>query len=80
MYGEIGVTCKAMHQQVAGKHQSADHRPEIQKRWQIWRQEKERRLKDDRGRGLSSMAVFDALTRLAPEDAIMTVDVGNRRP
>ncbi len=30
-----------------------------------------------RGKGLSAVSVFDALTRLAPADAVMCVDVGN---
>jgi thiamine pyrophosphate-dependent acetolactate synthase large subunit-like protein len=34
-------------------------------------------LQDDHGRGVSSAAVFDALTRLIPEDAVIAVDVGN---
>ncbi len=50
---------------------------EIAERWKIWRGEKQRRLADDRGKGISSIAVFDALTRHAPENAVMCVDVGN---
>ena len=42
-----------------------------------WRKEKEKRLSDDRNNGVSSIAVFEALTRLAPENAVMCVDVGN---
>ena len=40
--------------------------PTSPQRWAIWRAEKARRLADDRGRGVSSAAVFDALTRLVP--------------
>ena len=32
---------------------------------------------DDRGNGLNSALIFEALGRLAPKNAIMTVDVGN---
>jgi pyruvate oxidase len=39
--------------------------------------EKARRLADDRGLGVSSSAVFDTMTRLVPDDAVLTVDVGN---
>ena len=46
-------------------------------RWAIWRAEKARRVADDRGRGVSAAAVFDALSRHLPEDAVVTVDVGN---
>lgn len=77
VYGEIGVTAETLYEQVKGNHHSQDQREEIAGRWQIWRQEKQRRLQDDRGKGVSSMAVFDALSRLAPKNAIMCVDVGN---
>jgi len=50
---------------------------EIAERWDIWREEKQLRLLEDRGKGISSIAVFDALTKLAPENAVMCVDVGN---
>ena len=50
---------------------------EIAERWDIWRNEKLKRLADDRGKGVSSIAVFEALTRLSPDNAVMCVDVGN---
>lgn len=50
---------------------------EIADRWKIWRAEKQKRLVQDLGQGVSSIAVFDALTRFAPENAIMCTDVGN---
>jgi thiamine pyrophosphate-dependent acetolactate synthase large subunit-like protein len=34
-------------------------------------------VSDDRGRGVASAAVFAALTRHVPEDAVIAVDVGN---
>ena len=49
----------------------------IAARWSIWREEKQRRLLEDNGDGVSSIAVFDSLTRHAPENAVMCVDVGN---
>ncbi|MEL6759753.1 MAG: thiamine pyrophosphate-dependent enzyme, partial [Myxococcota bacterium] len=52
-------------------------RDEVQQRRQIWLEEKASRVLDDRGNGLNSAAVFAALTRVAPEDAIIAVDVGN---
>ncbi|NBH06966.1 thiamine pyrophosphate-dependent enzyme, partial [Amycolatopsis sp. SID8362] len=45
--------------------------------WAIWRAEKARRARDDRGRGVAAAAVFDALSRHLPADAVVTVDVGN---
>ncbi len=54
-----------------------DQRPDLAERWAIWRAEKARRVNDDRGRGVSAAAVFDALSRHLPADAVLTVDVGN---
>lgn len=54
-----------------------DQRPDIAERWAIWRREKARRVADDRGHGVSAAAVFDALSRHLPADAVVTVDVGN---
>ncbi|MEM1178558.1 MAG: thiamine pyrophosphate-dependent enzyme [Acidobacteriota bacterium] len=77
VWGEIGITARLLKQRLAGKVQSEDQRPEVAERWTIWREEKDRRLGDDRGEGVSSAAIFAAMTRQVPEDAIIAVDVGN---
>jgi pyruvate oxidase len=60
-----------------GPTAAADQRPDVAARWALWRSEKARRRGDDRGAGVSSAAVFDALTRHCPPDAVIAVDVGN---
>jgi thiamine pyrophosphate-dependent acetolactate synthase large subunit-like protein/nitrite reductase/ring-hydroxylating ferredoxin subunit len=60
-----------------GDTKAEDQRPDVAARWAIWRAEKARRVADDRGRGVSAAAVFDALSRHLPADAVVTVDVGN---
>jgi len=60
-----------------GATNTVDQRPEVADRWAIWRKEKQSRLSDDRGKGLNSVSIFDALSRLAPDDAVIAVDVGN---
>ena len=77
VWGEIGVTARAMFGAVRGAHNSRDHREEVGERWSIWRAEKANRLRDDRGEGVSSAAVFDAMNRVVEVDAIIGVDVGN---
>ena len=67
----------ALLQAELGAPAAVDQRADIAARWALWRAEKARRLLDDRGEGVSSMAVFDALTRLCPSDATISVDVGN---
>jgi thiamine pyrophosphate-dependent acetolactate synthase large subunit-like protein len=54
-----------------------DQRPDIAERWAIWRAEKARRAADDRGAGVSAAAVFAALSRHLPAEAVVAVDVGN---
>ncbi len=77
VWGEIATTLAALRDALGGRRSAVDQRPEIAERWAIWRAEKESRRRDDRGRGLGSAAIFDALTRALPEDAIIAVDVGN---
>jgi thiamine pyrophosphate-dependent acetolactate synthase large subunit-like protein len=77
VWGEIGVTT-AMLNEIFARH-SGDNsiRKEISSRWDMWRKEKSSRLKDDRGKGVSSIAVFDAMNKTVPENAVISVDVGN---
>lgn len=56
---------------------AVDQRGDVAARWALWRAEKERRTKDDRGRGVSAAAVFAALSEHLPAEAVVTVDVGN---
>ena len=77
VWGEIGETVRAMLQHRFTGLKANDQRPEIAERWSIWREEKTRRLKDDRGRGISAARLFDVMNRLVPADAVMPVDVGN---
>ena len=77
LWGEISVTSQLLYKKLKGKTKTFDQRPEIAERWAIWKKEKQKRLKENRGEGISSIAVFDALNQHAPEDAIMCVDVGN---
>jgi thiamine pyrophosphate-dependent acetolactate synthase large subunit-like protein/nitrite reductase/ring-hydroxylating ferredoxin subunit len=77
VWGEIGVTSRIFRDRLKGKTSVDDQRGDLAKRWAIWRAEKESRLDDDRGKGVNSASIFAALTRLAPADAIIAVDVGN---
>lgn len=77
VWGEIAAFCTAVLPRLARPADAVDQVAELATRWAIWREEKRRRLGEDRGRGVHSAAVFDALTRLCPADAIIAVDVGN---
>ena len=78
VYGEISRTINLINnssENIAAN--KVKQESEIAERWDIWRNEKLKRLADDRGKGVSSIAVFEALTRLSPDNAVMCVDVGN---
>ncbi len=77
VWSEIGAFCAGAMGEITHPTDKPDQIAELAERWAIWRQEKTARLGEFRGQGLHSFAVFDALSRLAPADAIITVDVGN---
>ncbi len=76
--GDVGVTARLLRSEMDRLAADAsDQRAEIVERWRIWRAEKTSRVAEDHGNGLPAAALFDALTRLAPANAIFAVDVGN---
>ena len=76
--GDVAVTAKLLRDALEEQGGSAiDVKAEVAERWQLWREEKARRVAEDNGRGISAAALFEALTRHAPDDAILPVDVGN---
>ena len=77
VWGEIGAFCQAANGLVSRSKDAADQVGELAERWRIWREEKASRLGEERGQGIHSAAVFEVLSRLCPEDAIIAVDVGN---
>ncbi|MFA8449180.1 MAG: thiamine pyrophosphate-dependent enzyme [Bacteroidales bacterium] len=77
IWGEISSTLQQLSPFIEEMTHTTNQREEIQERWAIWKAEKRKRLAEYRKNGLSSSTVFEALNRLAPEDAVVTVDVGN---
>ncbi len=76
--GDVAVTADLLNAEIESHCAAAqDLRDEVAERWTLWRAEKASRVGEDRGKGVSAAALFDALTRAAPEDAILPVDVGN---
>ena len=76
--GDVGVVAHMLATKVSSEGTtSKDMRAEVAERWKLWRAEKTTRVSEDRNEGLSAAALFDALTRHAPENAIFPVDVGN---
>jgi thiamine pyrophosphate-dependent acetolactate synthase large subunit-like protein len=76
LLGDAHLTVPALSEML-DEVKAEDQRPDVATRWNIWRAEKARRVRDDRGQGVGAAAVFDALSRHLPADAVLTVDVGN---
>ncbi|MEO8107450.1 MAG: thiamine pyrophosphate-binding protein, partial [Actinomycetes bacterium] len=79
--GVVGDAAQTLRQ-ITGALQSSpragtDQHGDVAARWQLWRTEKRRRASDNLGRGVPAAAVFAALSEHAPDDAVITVDVGN---
>jgi thiamine pyrophosphate-dependent acetolactate synthase large subunit-like protein/nitrite reductase/ring-hydroxylating ferredoxin subunit len=73
--GDAGVTARLLRELTAPKGDG--QRNDVAARWRIWRAEKRRRAAEDRGRGVNACALFEALGRRLPEEAVLCVDVGN---
>ena len=74
--GDAAVTLTALTAQL-GNTQAIDQRSDLVQRWSLWRAEKARRTRDTSPAGVSSAAIFAALGRHCPADAVICVDVGN---
>jgi len=77
VWGELGAFCDAVSPKLNLDGSADDQISELAERWKIWRDEKQTRLGETSDKGIHSAAVFDTLTRLCPEDAIIAADVGN---
>lgn len=66
-----------MFKELKDQIKTTNQEQEVAECWEIWQTEKSKRLLEDRGKGISSIAVFHNLSQLASENAVMCVDVGN---
>ncbi|MEM8847116.1 MAG: thiamine pyrophosphate-binding protein [Bacteroidota bacterium] len=77
VWGEISRTLEIFEAELGEDIATINQTEEIAERWEIWREEKAKRLLETSDNGISSIAVFDTMNQLTPENAIMCVDVGN---
>lgn len=77
IWGEIGLTVDEFLDKLSSPLKCTDQSDELAERWRLWRNEKQKRWQDDRGEGLNSAWVFEVLSKLVPENAVIAVDVGN---
>jgi len=77
VWGDIGKTVSLLKDALEGQDLFEDRREYIAGEWKSWRDEKKRRASLDQGKGMSSAAVYEILGKAAPEDALMTIEVGD---
>lgn len=77
IWGEITLTVEQISSGLPSQLNAKDQHQELAHRWQLWRHEKESRWHDNRGEGLNSAWVFKELSDVIPENAVISVDVGN---
>ncbi len=77
VWGEIGVTSELLAKALQKSSISEDQAADVAARWKIWREEKQRRTRDDRGHGINSAVLFEKLGKAIDADAVIAVDVGN---
>ena len=77
VWGQLSVVARLFADGLGDELAATDQRGDVAARQALWHAEKARRARDDRGLGVNSAAVFAALTRRCPADAVIAVDVGN---
>jgi thiamine pyrophosphate-dependent acetolactate synthase large subunit-like protein len=75
IWSELNAFCTAVSPRL--NQREAGQSEEVAARWSIWRSEKATRRTEASASGVPAIEVFDTLTKLAPEDSIIAVDVGN---
>jgi thiamine pyrophosphate-dependent acetolactate synthase large subunit-like protein/nitrite reductase/ring-hydroxylating ferredoxin subunit len=77
VWGDVGVVADQFTERLGGELAAESQRAELKDRWAIWREEKATRRGQPAERGVNYATVFDVMSRLVPDDAILPVDVGN---
>jgi len=77
IWGELSAFCNAVSPHLEKHKPEVDQISELAERWKIWRDEKQTRLTESRGKGIHSASIFNVLSELCPDDAIIACDVGN---
>ena len=77
VWGDIGKTARLLLDRLGESRTESVQRDELARQWQLWREEKHARAGKDNGEGINSAVIFSELSEAVPEDAILSVDVGN---
>ncbi len=77
IWGEVGITARRLLSDIPPDLSFVNQRPDLQQRWKLWHEEKQRRTMHEGGDGINSATIFSVLSRECPENAVIAVDVGN---
>lgn len=77
VWGDVGLSAKLMNEQLDKNVECTDQRNYLAKLKVSWQNEKAIRAKKDEGKGVNSAIIFEELSKIAPADAVLSVDVGN---
>ncbi len=77
IWGAIAITADLFSQKLSTEFHGTDFRDEIAERKKFWQEEKKRRMLKKSEKGLNSAFIFDTLSKIAPDNAIFSLDVGN---
>lgn len=77
VWGEVGVTARRLFSEIPADLSFVEQRVDLKERWKLWREEKHRRAMRESSIGINSARIFDALSLICPDNAVIAVDVGN---
>ncbi|MBI9075660.1 MAG: thiamine pyrophosphate-binding protein [Desulfatibacillum sp.] len=77
VWGDIRAALEGLAQSLSGIAPKEDARQELAAQWNDWRETKSKRASRDQGKGISSAALFEAMNRRVPANAVITTDVGD---
>lgn len=77
VWGDVGLTAKLIGEKLPENVAFTDQRKKLEELKVSWKKEKADRAKKDEGKGLNSAIIFEELSKIAPADAVISVDVGN---
>jgi len=77
VWGDIGTTAELLRERLPAALACRDQRGALAELWQSWRAEKQAREGRDEGNGVNSAIIFRHLAEAVPDDAVLSVDVGN---
>jgi len=77
VWGEVGVTARRLFSEIPTDLSFVEQRVDMKERWKLWREEKRRRAMRESSIGINSVRIFDALSQVCPDNAVIAVDVGN---